>query len=90
VHYFVVHGRNFALDDSGITDYMQQQLFAAFDEDVKGLEAIEQLLDETPVDDVYEVSVPSDRAALAMRQYLKKLSDAEQEQRLTLINGKPG
>ncbi|WP_432470980.1 Rieske 2Fe-2S domain-containing protein [Amphritea sp. HPY] len=76
-HYFVLHGRNFALTDDSVTDFMHGQLMAAFDEDVVGLAAVDELIRNHDGEDYYEISVASDKAAVAMRRYLKKLSDAE-------------
>jgi vanillate O-demethylase monooxygenase subunit len=75
-HYFVVHGRDFARDEPAVTQIMHQQLFKAFEEDVVGLTAVEQTLAEAG-EDVYEISVASDRASVAMRRYLKRRSDHE-------------
>jgi phenylpropionate dioxygenase-like ring-hydroxylating dioxygenase large terminal subunit len=47
-HYFIHHGRNFALDDKTTTDFMHEQLLAAFQEDIDGLEAIERNLENYP------------------------------------------
>ena len=69
-HYFIVHGRNFALQDESITRFMHEQLFQAFAEDVDGLAAIEGVLAETG-DEIFEISVASDRASVAMRRHLK-------------------
>jgi phenylpropionate dioxygenase-like ring-hydroxylating dioxygenase large terminal subunit len=73
-HYFIVHGRNFALQDDSITRFMHEQLFQAFAEDVDGLSAIEAVLAEAG-DEVFEISVASDRASVAMRRYLKQRAD---------------
>lgn len=70
-HYFVVHGRNFAQDDKEIEEFMHEQLFAAFEEDVIGLSALEEVLCEYG-DSIYEISVASDAPGVAMRRYLKK------------------
>jgi phenylpropionate dioxygenase-like ring-hydroxylating dioxygenase large terminal subunit len=70
-HYFIVHGRDFALERPDITQFMHEQLFTAFQEDVDGLQAIEQTLAEA-ADEPYEISVASDNAAVQMRRYLKR------------------
>jgi phenylpropionate dioxygenase-like ring-hydroxylating dioxygenase large terminal subunit len=75
-HYFIVHGRDFALERDEVTQFMHQQLFAAFEEDVVGLAALERVLAEAGPE-AYEISIPSDGAAVAMRRYLKRRSDAE-------------
>ena len=77
-HYFIVHGRDFALDQPDVTSFMHEQLFQAFSEDVRGLEGVEQALAEAG-DEAYEISVASDRGAVAMRKYLKRRSDAEHQ-----------
>lgn len=80
-HYFVVHGRNFACEENDVTDFMHQQLMAAFSEDVVGLEAMEELLEETSDrDDFFEISLKADAVSLAMRRYLKRRATAEAEQ----------
>lgn len=75
-HYFIVHGRDFDLGNSAVTQFMHDQLFHAFAEDVAGLTAVEQTLAEAG-DEPYEISVASDRASVAMRRYLKRRSDQE-------------
>jgi nitrite reductase/ring-hydroxylating ferredoxin subunit len=75
-HYFIVHGRDFALGNPAVTQFMHEQLFHAFGEDVTGLSAVEQTLAEAG-EEPYEMSVASDRASVAMRRYLKRRSDQE-------------
>ncbi len=77
-HYFIVHGRNFALDQPPVTQFMHEQLFKAFQEDVSGLCAIEHTLIEAG-DEAYEISVASDAAGVAMRKYLKRRADEERQ-----------
>jgi phenylpropionate dioxygenase-like ring-hydroxylating dioxygenase large terminal subunit len=69
-HYFIVHGRDFALRDEAVTEFMHENLFVAFQEDVTGL-ALQREALETSGDDIYEFSVASDAPAAAMRTYLK-------------------
>jgi vanillate O-demethylase monooxygenase subunit len=69
-HYFIVHGRDFALDDPGTTRFMHDQLFVAFQEDVDGLALQERALASTPAEDLYEFSVAADAPAVAMRRYV--------------------
>jgi vanillate O-demethylase monooxygenase subunit len=69
-HYFIVHGRDFALNDPGTTRFMHDQLFVAFQEDVDGLALQEQALASTPAEDLYEFSVAADAPAVAMRRYV--------------------
>ncbi|SIQ61679.1 aromatic ring-hydroxylating dioxygenase subunit alpha [Marinobacterium stanieri] len=77
-HYFVVHGRNFALEENEVTDFMHEQLMAAFDEDVVGLEAQEELLAARHEDDdFFEISLSADAASVAMRRYLKRRAEDE-------------
>jgi vanillate O-demethylase monooxygenase subunit len=69
-HYFIVHGRDFALGDPETTRFMHTQLFVAFQEDVDGLALQEQALANTPPEDLYEFSVAADAPAVAMRRYV--------------------
>ncbi|WP_027854197.1 aromatic ring-hydroxylating dioxygenase subunit alpha [Marinobacterium litorale] len=81
-HYFVVHGRNFALEENEVTGFMHEQLMAAFDEDVVGLEAMEELLaSRSEEDDFFEISLTADAASVAMRRYLKRRAEAEAAER---------
>jgi phenylpropionate dioxygenase-like ring-hydroxylating dioxygenase large terminal subunit len=75
-HYFIVHSRDFALEDAGVTAFMREQLMLAFAEDVGALSLLEQVLSEA-AEDHYELSFASDAAAVAMRRYLKKRAVAE-------------
>lgn len=77
-HYFIVHGRDFAQEDEGVTHFMHDNLFAAFNEDVEGLAALEQVWLETEPDEMFEMSVAADGPSVAMRRYLKARADAEQ------------
>lgn len=76
-HYFIHHGRNFATDDPGVTDYMQQQLTMAFTEDVVGLSHVEAMVAATAEDEQFEISLSSDRAGVAMRRWLLKAAMAQ-------------
>lgn len=69
-HYFIVHGRDFAQGDAATTQFMHDQLFVAFQEDVDGLALQEQALAATAREDLYEFSVAADGPAVAMRRYL--------------------
>lgn len=69
-HYFVVHGRDFAQQDKAMTQFMHEQLFVVFNEDVAGLSLQEQVLARTPAEDLYEFSVAADGPSVAMRRYL--------------------
>lgn len=77
-HYFIHHGRNFGLHDDEITDFMHQQLLAAFQEDIDGLEAIERNLENYAPGSVPEVSLRADGPSLAMRRWLKRRALAPQ------------
>lgn len=77
-HYFIVHSRDFALEDAGVTAFMREQLMLAFAEDVGALSLLEQVLSES-AEDHYELSFASDAAAVAMRRYLKKRALAESD-----------
>lgn len=76
-HYFIVHGRDFALQEDAVTEFMHEQLFKAFQEDVDGMEALEQVWDTTDAEDMYEMSVASDGPSVAMRRYLKTRAEKE-------------
>jgi phenylpropionate dioxygenase-like ring-hydroxylating dioxygenase large terminal subunit len=76
-HYFIRHARNFAQDDAGITAFMHEQLLAAFQEDVDGLEAIEANLAQYAPGEALEVSFRADGPALAMRRWLRQRAEAE-------------
>ncbi len=76
-HYFVVHGRDFAQHDKAMTQFMHDQLFVAFHEDVTGLALQEEVLARTPPDELYEFSVGADGPSVAMRRYL--LARAERQ-----------
>ena len=78
-HYFIVHGRDFAQHDAATTQFMHDQLFVAFQEDVDGLALQEQALAATAPEDLYEFSVASDGPAVAMRRYLlaRQLKESE-------------
>ena len=74
-HYFVHHGRNFALEDGEITEFMHGQLLAAFQEDIAGLEAIERNLANYPPGTAHEISFRADGPSLAMRRWLKRRAE---------------
>ena len=76
MHYHIIHGRDFAQDDHALGEFMHEQLFAAFEEDVEGLGALEQVLDNVD-ENHYEISVASDAPAVAMRIYLKRRATQE-------------
>lgn len=76
MHYFIVHGRDFGLDDEKIGEFMHEQLFAAFNEDVEALGELEKVLGDVD-ENHYEISVTSDAPAIATRAYLKKRAEAE-------------
>ncbi|MFP1682630.1 Rieske 2Fe-2S domain-containing protein [Alloalcanivorax sp. C16-1] len=76
MHYFLVHGRDFATEDEHITKFMHEQLFAAFEEDVVGLGKLEDVLKERD-DSTFEISVASDAPAIATRTYLKKRAEQD-------------
>lgn len=76
-HYFIVHGRDFALEDTATTRFMHDQLFMAFQEDVDGLALQELALANTPAEDLYEFSVAADAPAVAMRRYVLARQQSE-------------
>lgn len=71
-HYFIQHGRNFAVHDPAVTAFMHEQLLAAFQEDIDGLEAIEQNLAAYAPGTAAEISFQADRPSLAMRRWLRQ------------------
>jgi len=75
-HYFIYHARNFAVNDAQVTVTMQEQLSAAFREDVEGLEAVERLVQMSEPNPL-EISFAADKAGTAMRRYLKKRAERE-------------
>lgn len=76
LHYFIVHGRDFAKQDAALGNFMHEQLFAAFNEDVEGMGALEAVMGDVD-DQHYEISVANGSPAVAMRMYLKKRAEAE-------------
>jgi vanillate O-demethylase monooxygenase subunit len=76
-HYFIVNGRNFALDDPEVTKSLHDGMFEAFAEDVWGLGQVQRVLSDTPPEELYEMSVKSDSAAVAMRRHLRSLAMQE-------------
>jgi len=68
-HYFIVHSRDFAVQDLKITEFMREQLMTAFREDVEVLTRLEEVLAQ-PEPGRYEISIASDAPAVAMRRYL--------------------
>jgi phenylpropionate dioxygenase-like ring-hydroxylating dioxygenase large terminal subunit len=77
LHYQFTVVRDFALDDGPTTELLLKGIRAVFSEDVEALETISHLKHEEADDDFHEASVPSDRAGVAMRKYLKGLADKE-------------
>lgn len=73
-HYFVRHARNFAQHDAQVTDFMHEQLLAAFQEDIDGLEAIEANLAAYAPGTVPEIALQADKPALAMRRWLLRMA----------------
>lgn len=76
-HYFIVHGRDFALGDDNVTQVMHNRLFTAFQEDVEALAILEETLEHTAPEDLYEISVASDGPSVAMRRYIKRCANEE-------------
>jgi vanillate O-demethylase monooxygenase subunit len=70
-HYFIVHSRDFAREDGEVTQFMHQQLFAAFQEDIVALSKLEEVLAD-PGTPHYEMSIASDAPSVAMRRHLKR------------------
>jgi len=86
-HYFIVHGRDFALAEDDVTAFMHEQLFKAFQEDVDGMSALEQVWETTDEEDMYEMSVASDGPSVAMRRYLKARAEKEAAVRASALHG---
>jgi vanillate O-demethylase monooxygenase subunit len=82
-HYFVVHSRDFALADDGVTRFMHDELFRAFQEDVAALTLLEEVL-ANPGASFYEMSIASDAPSVAMRRYLLKRARAEEPAAIAL------
>lgn len=76
-HYFIVHSRDFSLEDASVTQFMRDQLLMAFREDVEALTTLEQTLAD-PDSSGFEVSVGSDAPAVAMRRYLYSRATGKQ------------
>ena len=74
-HYFIVHSRDFALEDRAMTEFMRGQLMGAFREDVEALSRLEEVLAEHDPER-YEISVAADAPAVAMRRYLLRRAPA--------------
>ncbi|WP_372731509.1 Rieske 2Fe-2S domain-containing protein [Novosphingobium sp.] len=79
-HYFIIHGRDFALADASVTETMHERLFMAFREDVEALGKLERVLESTPPEELYEISVTSDGPGVAMRRYLFSRAKSESDQ----------
>lgn len=62
----------FHLDGNSVTETMHRQLFTAFQEDVDALAILENVLEHTAREDMYEISVASDAPSVAMRRYIKR------------------
>lgn len=78
-HYFVVHSRDFALDDNAVTEFMREQLLAAFREDIAALTQLEDVLAHAG-DRLFEISIAADAPSVAMRRYLKSRALLEAKQ----------
>lgn len=76
-HYYYCVCRNFAVGDRAVTEFMFNAQMAAFGEDAYALERLSQMQAQEDPEFFYEISIPTDRAGLAMRQHLKRLADAE-------------
>lgn len=76
MHYHIIHGRDFDLGNDELGQFMHEGLFAAFQEDVEGLGALEAVIGDQD-EHHYEISVASDAPAVAMRIYLKRRAAQE-------------
>ena len=79
-HYWTLQARNFARGDAEMGEFMIQQQLAAFREDVVALERIAEMHDLESGRPFREISIPSDRAGVLMRRYLKRLASLETAQ----------
>lgn len=73
-HYFAIDGRSFGIDQDWMSDFIHKQLWVAFNEDVAALEALEKNI-QSLSSELFEFSVGSDQASIAMRKYLKRRAD---------------
>jgi vanillate O-demethylase monooxygenase subunit len=76
-HDFYALGRDFLIDDEGLTTYQHEQQLAVMREDVDALEA-QELMYATDTDGRTESSIRSDLAALRARRVLTKMLAREQ------------
>lgn len=77
-HYYYAQCRNFATDDQEMGKFMLEANQAAFSEDLFAIEQINEMQDMDEDPEFFEIDVAADRPGVAMRRYLKKLADAEQ------------
>ena len=75
VHYHFLIGRDFGRDDAETTAFIHRSILAAFEEDVFALEALTRVRQDSPEQPVRETSVATDRAGVALRRHLRRLSE---------------
>ena len=79
-HYWNLQARNFARGDAAIGDFLVQQQLAAFREDRVALERITELSMLESIRPLQQISLPTDKAGVSMRRYLKRLAELERLQ----------
>lgn len=75
-HYFFSHANNFALDDATVTEASYQSVAAAFDEDLRMIQAQARVIDSDP--DREMVSIAADLALVQYRRMVQAALAAEQ------------
>jgi phenylpropionate dioxygenase-like ring-hydroxylating dioxygenase large terminal subunit len=75
IHYWWFNSRDFALQDTGASEFLRSSSEKAYLEDVEALEWISEAVHASP--DPREVSFRSDRPGLLMRQKLLEMAMAE-------------
>lgn len=76
-HYWTLLARNFAGGDAKIGDFMLTQQLAAFREDVFAIERITELQNLEANHPFQEISLPTDKAGVVMRRWLRSLAERE-------------
>jgi vanillate O-demethylase monooxygenase subunit len=74
-HYFWGYARNFALDDSDLTEVLRQGAHATFEEDVEILAHQQRAIDHQP--DASTIDINGDAGALLARRITRELAAAE-------------
>ncbi len=77
LHYFFLIGRDFACDDEATSRFIHGQIVAVFNEDKVALEKLTKVRREDMDEDVFDYSVPADKAGVALRRHLRELAEKE-------------